>query len=47
LWVSRFRRHLYDALRSTLILRQVHGRDDAARIARPVVEKLIADHIAE
>lgn len=31
----------------SLILRQVHGRDDAARLARPVIEKLIADHIPE
>lgn len=30
----------------TLILRQVHGRDDAARAIRPVVERLIRDEIA-
>ncbi len=29
----------------TLVLRQVHDRDDAARVARPVVEKLLDDSI--
>ena len=29
----------------TLILRQVHLRNDAAKLARPVVEKLLADSI--
>jgi AcrR family transcriptional regulator len=32
-------------LEGTLILRQVHGRDEAARISRPVIERLIAEHI--
>jgi hypothetical protein len=29
----------------TLVLRQVHGRDDAARIIRPAVERLISESI--
>jgi AcrR family transcriptional regulator len=29
----------------TLILRQVHGRNDAARVIRPAVEALLADNI--
>jgi AcrR family transcriptional regulator len=29
----------------TLVLRQVHLRDDAARLARPVVERLLAESI--
>jgi len=29
----------------TLVLRQVHDRDDAARLARPVVERLIEQHM--
>ncbi|HZM00851.1 MAG TPA: TetR family transcriptional regulator [Planctomycetota bacterium] len=29
----------------TLVLRQVHDRDDAARLARPVVEALVAQHL--
>ncbi len=34
----------YTALvEGTLILRQVHGRNDAARVIRPAVEKLLAD----
>ncbi len=28
-----------------LIMRHVHGRDDAARLARPMVEKLLTEHI--
>lgn len=31
-------------LEGALILRQVHGRNDAAKIARPVVERLIDQH---
>jgi AcrR family transcriptional regulator len=30
----------------TLVLRQVHDRDDAARVARPVLERLIDAHCA-
>jgi len=29
----------------TLVLRQVHDRDDAARVARPVFERLIESHL--
>ena len=29
----------------TLVLRQVHDRDDAARVARPVFERLIESHV--
>lgn len=29
----------------TLILRQVHDRDDAAKVARPVFERLIGQHV--
>ena len=29
----------------TLVLRQVHDRDDAARIARPIFTQLIDEHI--
>ncbi len=32
-------------LEGTLILRQVHGRNDAARVARLTVERLIDEHI--
>jgi len=36
----------YTALvEGTLILRQVHGRNDAARVIRPAVESLIADEL--
>jgi hypothetical protein len=31
-------------LEGTLVLRQVHGRDDAAKLARPVIERLIEQH---
>lgn len=31
----------------TLILRQVHGRDDAARVIKPAVEKLIAEAVRD
>ena len=35
----------YTALfEGTLVLRQVHGRDDAAKVIRPAVEALLADH---
>ena len=30
----------------TLVLRQVHDRDDAARTARPIIERLIEEHIS-
>ncbi len=30
-------------LEGTLVLRQVHGRDDAARVIRPAVEQLLAE----
>jgi hypothetical protein len=37
---------LYTTLiEGTLILRHVHHRNDAARLTRPVIEKLIADHL--
>lgn len=37
---------LYTALvEGTLILRHVHGRNDAARLARPMVERLVAEQI--
>ena len=29
----------------TLVLRQIHDRDDAARVARPVFERLIEEHL--
>jgi hypothetical protein len=36
----------YTALvEGTLVLRQVHGRDDAARTIRPAVERLIREAI--
>ncbi|MBL9094838.1 MAG: TetR/AcrR family transcriptional regulator [Planctomycetaceae bacterium] len=36
----------YTALvEGTLILRQIHGRDDAARVVRPAVELLLAHHL--
>lgn len=39
---------LYTALvEGTLILRHVHGRNDAARLARPLVERLIAEHMPQ
>lgn len=28
-----------------LIMRQTHGRDDAARLMRPMIEKLVAEHL--
>ena len=31
-------------LEGTLVLRQVHGRNDAAKVIRPAVEALLADH---
>ena len=35
----------YTALfEGTLVLRQVHDRDDAARVVRPAVEALLAAH---
>jgi len=38
----------YTALvEGTLILRQVHGRDDAARVIKPAVESLVAETLAE
>jgi AcrR family transcriptional regulator len=37
---------LYTAvLEGVLILRHVHGRNDAARMARPMIERLIAEHL--
>jgi hypothetical protein len=39
---------LYTALlEGTLIMRHVHGRNDAARITRGLVEKLLAEHLPE
>lgn len=36
----------YTALvEGTFVLRQVHGRDDAARVIKPAVESLIAEHL--
>jgi AcrR family transcriptional regulator len=36
---------LYTAImEGTLIMRHIHGRDDAARIARPMIEKLIDEY---
>lgn len=29
----------------TLILRHVHGRDDAARVSKPMVERLVAEYL--
>jgi AcrR family transcriptional regulator len=38
----------YTALvEGTLVLRQVHGRDDAAQIIKPAVESLIAEQMAD
>ena len=34
------------AFEGALVLRQVYGRDDAARRARPLIEKLIGDHLS-
>jgi AcrR family transcriptional regulator len=37
---------LYTALfEGTLIMRHVHGRNDAARITRPMIERLIGEHM--
>jgi AcrR family transcriptional regulator len=37
---------LYTAMvEGTLILRHVHGRNDAARLTRPMVERLIEEHL--
>src|SRR5690606_1695921 len=37
---------LYTAtVEGTLILRHVHGRNDAARLTRPLVQRLIDEHI--
>ena len=29
----------------TLIMRHVHGRNEAAKLAKPMVERLVADHL--
>ncbi len=40
-----FADHYTMLLEGTLVLRHVHDRDDAARVARPIVEDLIARHL--
>ncbi len=40
-----FADHYTLLLEGTLILRQVHGRDDAAAVARPLVERLVDQYI--
>jgi len=40
-----FADHYTLLMEGALILRQVHGRNDAARVARTAVERLLADHL--
>ena len=38
----------YTALvEGTLVLRQVHGRDDAAKVIKPAVEAMVADELSK